>query len=69
MIRIVSDGTAWGTKVFDSEGKRIERIVSVEILPISCGEIVQARITFADVQLDVIGEDGRLERTDGVTGD
>lgn len=53
-IRIVSDGTAHGTKVFTASGEDITHtVISVSLSPIKPSGLVTATIQFAHVNLDV----------------
>jgi hypothetical protein len=53
MLRIVSDGTSHGTRVFSSN-VQLTDILSVEILPVTIETgLVEARITFTKVELDI----------------
>lgn len=54
-IRIVSDGTAKGTKIYAGDVE-IGDVTRIELLPIESDGVVQARIAFARVELDVIAE-------------
>ena len=52
-IRIVSDGTSFGTHVFSATGERLKNITSIQILPIVAGELVKATITFVGVEMEI----------------
>jgi hypothetical protein len=54
-IKIVSDGTVYGTKVFDAHGNQMDNVVGIEILPISpSGNLVLfARLTFEQARLEM----------------
>jgi len=54
-IKIVSDGTAQGTMVFDAKGDQIKNVLAIEILPIIARGIVTAKITFA-AEIEVLAE-------------
>jgi hypothetical protein len=54
-LRIVSDGTAQGTKVYCGEHE-IQGITRLEILPIEVGGVVTAKLTFSAVELDMEAE-------------
>lgn len=58
-IRIKSDGTTHGTKVFNGDGSEITGITKIEILPLKGGsnEAVMARLTFCGVDLDLTADD------------
>lgn len=58
-IRIVSDGTAQGTKVFACgiNGEvEIGNITRIELLPIEPGGVLQARLTISRVEVDVLAD-------------
>lgn len=56
-IRIVSKGRAYNTQVFNSEtGEELHGISAIEIERINPGGVVFAKITFTEVELDVIAE-------------
>ena len=55
-MRIVSDGTPQGTVVYDDSSMPMMNVTRIEILPITPGEMVQVRITFLDVELDLKAE-------------
>jgi hypothetical protein len=52
-VRIVSDGTAYGTRVLNADGTQIPNVARIEILPIEPNGIVQARVTLNLVELGV----------------
>jgi hypothetical protein len=55
-LKIVSNGTAHGTSVLHN-GKLLKNVTRIEILPITPdSEIVQACITFINVDLDIVVE-------------
>lgn len=53
-VRIVSDGTAWGTRVHGLENAKV---VGVEVLPFGVDDLVRARITILEPELDMIADD------------
>ncbi|MBU4609138.1 hypothetical protein IMZ29_00785 [Achromobacter sp. GG226] len=57
-IRIVCDGTTYGTRVFDGDGNEIRGITKIEIEPLVGGDDnpVRARLTFDLVELDITAE-------------
>lgn len=59
-IKIVSDGAAIGTKVFafGADGNHIELtgISRIELLPIEPGSSLKAKLTFINVEVDIISE-------------
>jgi len=55
-IRIVSDGTPFGTKVFDAEGSEIKGCITKVEWSIEGGKVAQATLTFSDVEVDVSGD-------------
>ena len=54
-LKIVSDGTAHGTTVHDANGSPLTNVTEIEI-SVCVGSLVQARITFIDVELDLVAE-------------
>jgi hypothetical protein len=56
-VRIISDGTAQGTKVLDANGDPVKwggsGLVEIEILPINNNGLVAAKFTVNFVELDV----------------
>lgn len=54
-LKIVSDGTARGTRVF-SQNAEITGIARIEILPIEPDELVTAVLTFSNVEIDLVLE-------------
>lgn len=57
MIKIVSDGTALGTRVYDEDGKRMNGVESIVIFPIADrNQLVSAQITFCQVELEILAE-------------
>ena len=53
LIRIVSSGgTALGTRVFCGN-EELKNISNIEIQPIEVGGIIEAKITFCSVELDI----------------
>lgn len=54
-IRIVSDGTAQGTKVFSGD-KELSGITQIAFLPIVPGGELKVNITFMAPEIDVVGE-------------
>jgi 23S rRNA maturation-related 3'-5' exoribonuclease YhaM len=56
-VRIVSDGTALGTKVYDATGHEIKGCITKIVWAINGDRRVgRARITFDLVEIDLIGE-------------
>ena len=57
-VRIVSDGTTYGTCVLDENGKSLEGVTRIEISPLDGGgnPLVEAKLTFSMVKLDMIAE-------------
>lgn len=55
-IKIISDGTPLGTKVFDADGNRIVGcITAIEWRIDACGD-AEAKITFANPEVELIGK-------------
>jgi hypothetical protein len=54
-LKIVSDGTAVGTRVH-AGGVELTDVVKIEIDKIEFGTVVKAKITFINVELDVVAE-------------
>ena len=52
-MKIISDGTSVGTKVLDSNGNEIEGLISKIDIFIEEHGLVNAVITFQDVELDL----------------
>ncbi len=58
-VRIVSDGTASGTKVFTRQGLLdvvLDGVVKIEFMPIESARLPQVRITFEAPDIDVLAE-------------
>lgn len=55
-IRIISDGTAMGTRVLNADGAAIPGVMRVEILPIEPSGAVTARLTLGLVELELEAE-------------
>ena len=55
-IKIVSGGTGYNTKVYNSDGKQIDGITHVVIDKIDSKSIVTARLTFEFVELEIIAD-------------
>jgi len=55
-IKIISKGNGFNTEVFNRDGTRIEGVTKVEILPITANKLVEARLTFENVELDIQAE-------------
>lgn len=52
-VRIVSDGLV--TRVYDAKtGAEIQMVTAVEISPMLPGKLVEAKLTFVGVELDII---------------
>ena len=59
MIHIVSDGTTFGTKVYDEDGKQMSGVSRIEIEPLDAKNddlVVKAKLTFVKVKLDLKGQ-------------
>lgn len=54
-LRIISDGTASGTRVYAGDVE-IDEITKIEFLPIEPMGIVEVKLTFKVVELDVVAE-------------
>lgn len=54
MIRIVSDGTAHGTRIETASGEQVCNVLKIEVMPIEPGGTVNARLTVAMVALDLV---------------
>ena len=52
-IRIVSEGTGDNTKVYVGNSLVLDGVVSIQIHEIKPGFIVQATLTFTNVELDI----------------
>ncbi len=55
-IKIKSDGTITGTKVYDADGKEIKGIKRIEIEPLDAGSpnsVIGAKLIFVGVGLDL----------------
>lgn len=58
-IKIVSDGTAGKTYVYDEDGKPIGgHLTKIEIEPIEGGKAVVAKLTFYKPEIEIVA-DGR----------
>ncbi|KVO11728.1 hypothetical protein WJ73_19460 [Burkholderia ubonensis] len=55
-VRIVSDGTPVGTRVFNYDGSEIPNIARIEIMPIAPDCLVRARIEIGCVELGCAAE-------------
>jgi hypothetical protein len=55
-LRIVSDGTAVGTKVYLPSGEEVKGITGITIEPLRPGEPVRASLSFMCVKLDMQAE-------------
>lgn len=55
IVKIVSDGIASGTHVFNHDGSEIHNIERIEIEPIVFGSFVKVRLTIS-VKLDMNAE-------------
>lgn len=53
-IKIVSDGTAHGTKLYNSDGSLIQNITSIKISPIVPNSLVTATVEFCNIELDMV---------------
>ncbi|APR40016.1 hypothetical protein [Paraburkholderia sp. SOS3] len=59
-MRIVSDGTGLGTKVYDADGHEIKGCITKIVWVIDGDRRVgRARITFDMVEVDLVGEVGK----------
>lgn len=54
-IKIVSDGTASGTRVH-AGNTEIDSITKIEFDPICPGGVVSVKLTFCNVELDVVAK-------------
>ena len=59
MIKIISNGYGSGTEVIASNGEKLKGIRSIEIKEILPNSIVEAVITFNQVELDIMVEYGK----------
>lgn len=55
-VRIVSDGTAAGTRVLNADGTPLPGVARIEILPLDPAGVVQARLTLSFVELDMVAQ-------------
>ncbi|MCG5072265.1 hypothetical protein [Paraburkholderia tagetis] len=64
--RIVSDGTPRGTKIYEPDGREVDMnwITKVE-WSVDAGGIGVARLTFINVEVDMVG--GEAEQSDPLT--
>ena len=53
-LKIVSDGTAHGTKLYSPDGNLIKNITSIKISPIVPNSLVTATVEFCNVELDMV---------------
>lgn len=71
-IRIVSDGTVFGTKVYDEQGNVMGSVSKVEIDPLdandSNGFLVTAKLTFVKVALDLKTGEKTLVKEEKIVG-
>lgn len=57
-LKIISDGTQWGTKVINAEtGEMVEHVTRADVHPIIPGEPVSVTLTIEGVQLDMVAEE------------
>jgi len=61
-IKIVSDGTAMGTKVLDADGKLIPGCITRIEWSVDVDSFAEAKITFEGIEIDAIAA-GMLDRT------
>lgn len=59
-MKIISDGTAKGTKVFDDFGRPLQYVRSVTIDPLQFGLPVSATIRVLNVELDIEIENPKI---------
>ena len=62
-VKIVSDGTAQGTKVFVGD-EYIRGLTKIEIMPFRVGETVEAKLTVEMTALKIEAKDIEIETTD-----
>jgi hypothetical protein len=55
-LKIVSDGTAHGTKVYTESGEQLTGITGIDIHPLRPGEPVRATLSFVLVELELTAE-------------
>jgi hypothetical protein len=55
-LRITSDGTAWGTKVYAGDVDVTSRVVAVELGRIEHNTFVTAKVEFTEVELEIEAE-------------
>lgn len=55
-VKIISDGTSYGTKITDMEGKTIIGISSLTWSVEAGGGLARAVVVFDNVEVDVVGE-------------
>lgn len=58
-IRVVSDGTRRGTKVFIRQGLvdvPLDGVTKIEFMPMEPGKLLEARITFQSPDIDVLAD-------------
>ncbi len=60
-IRILSNGTAAGTKVFACNREngidvQIDGVTKIEILPVQPGDLVKVRLELLNVELDLMAD-------------
>lgn len=65
-IRITSDGTSQGTKVFACNRENgvympLSNVVKIEFLPLEPDEVLRATITFDLVEIDVMIDAGNVK--------
>ena len=53
-LKIVSDGTAHGTKLYDHGGSLIQNITSIKISPIVPNSLITVTVEFCNVELDMV---------------
>lgn len=57
MIRIISNGTGFATRVLNTNGEEINGVTKIEIEPITANGQVTATLTFENVELEIKAED------------
>jgi len=63
-MKIISDGTGVGTVVMGDDGKKLDNVTKIEINPIENHTLVTAKLTFQDVELQIIATEDK-EDIDG----
>jgi len=61
-IKIRSNGTVWGTDVYDAEsGTVMEGVTRIELLADGHEGKITAVITVRDIEADIVTDDGKVE--------